>query len=129
MERSPYIQMRLLFSSFPAPVTSLPSELVEAARKIIQQEKMEATGNNQPPQQPPPAAISSCRKKKSEQANFLEDVKDHVDEFIHASMDEHKSCFKKTIGKMFGMSKIVAEREAESKGVESSLPLRTVVSD
>ncbi|XP_055962367.1 uncharacterized protein LOC126687906 [Mercurialis annua] len=92
-------------------------------------DKMEVTGNNQPPQQPPPAAVSSCRKKKSEQANFLEDVKDHIDEFIHASMDEHKSCFKKTINKMFGMSKIVAEREAESKGVESSLPLRTVVSD
>ncbi|CAN4097902.1 unnamed protein product [Withania somnifera] len=68
-------------------------------------------------------------KKKSESATFLEDVKDHIDEFIHASMDEHKSCFKKTIQKMFGMSKIVAERNAEAKEVESSLPLRTVVSE
>ncbi|XP_065855951.1 uncharacterized protein [Euphorbia lathyris] len=77
----------------------------------------------------PSAAVPSCRKKKSEEATFLEDVKDHIDEFIHASMDEHKSCFKKTVQKMFGMSKIVAERNAEVKEVESSLPLRTVVSE
>ncbi|KAJ6920412.1 hypothetical protein NC651_014104 [Populus alba x Populus x berolinensis] len=32
---------------------------------------------------------------------FLEDVKDHIDEFIHASMDEHKSCFTKTIKKVY----------------------------
>lgn len=30
---------------------------------------------------------------------------------------------------MFGMSKIVAERSSESKGIESSLPLQTTVSD
>nr|XP_023893787.1 uncharacterized protein LOC112005720 [Quercus suber] len=76
---------------------------------------------------PPP--ITSCRKKKNEQATFLEDVKDHIDEFINASMDEHKSCFKKTIQKMFGMSKIVAERSSETKEVVSTLPLQTTVSD
>uniref|UniRef100_A0A7N2MMX5 Uncharacterized protein n=1 Tax=Quercus lobata TaxID=97700 RepID=A0A7N2MMX5_QUELO len=76
---------------------------------------------------PPP--ITSCRKKKNEQATFLEDVKDHIDEFINASMDEHKSCFKKTVQKMFGMSKIVAERSSETKEVVSTLPLQTTVSD
>lgn len=45
-------------------------------------------------------AMASCRKKKSDDANFLEDLRDHIDEFIHASMDEHKSCFKKTIQKV-----------------------------
>ncbi|KAH7852668.1 hypothetical protein Vadar_027632 [Vaccinium darrowii] len=70
-------------------------------------------------------AINSCRKKKSDDATFLEDLKDHIDEFIHASMDEHKTCFKKTIEKMFGMSKVVEERSAETKEVESSLPLQT----
>lgn len=45
-------------------------------------------------------AIPSCRKKKSEEATFLEDVKEHIDEFMHASMDEHASCFKKTIHKV-----------------------------
>lgn len=72
-------------------------------------------------------AITSCRRKKKDDATFLEDLKDHIDEFIHASMDEHKDCFTKTIKKMFGMSKIVAERGGDAKEVESSLPLQTTV--
>ncbi|TVU45302.1 hypothetical protein EJB05_04785, partial [Eragrostis curvula] len=83
------------------------------------------------PSVPQNPAMTSCRKKKSEEATFLEDVKDHIDEFIHASMDEHKTCFKKTIQKMFGMSKVVAERsaaEAKEAEVESALPLQTSVS-
>ncbi|KAD5318294.1 hypothetical protein R6Q59_033537 [Mikania micrantha] len=86
-----------------------------------------ATEKIQVPSQTPPA-MDSCRKKKSEDATFLQDVKDHIDEFIHASMDEHKTCFQKTISKMFGMSKIVAERNAnaaEFQEVESMLPLHT----
>ncbi|KAK7271513.1 hypothetical protein RJT34_27476 [Clitoria ternatea] len=76
------------------------------------------------------ASVTSCRKKKSEEATFLEDVKDHIDEFIHASMDEHKTCFKKTIQKMFGLSKAVAEQHSDSvKEVESSLPLQTTLQD
>ncbi|KAF0928697.1 hypothetical protein E2562_006120 [Oryza meyeriana var. granulata] len=52
------------------------------------------------------------------------------EEFIHASADEHKTCFTKTIKKMFGMSKVVTERSAEAKepGAESVLPLQTTVS-
>ncbi|XP_052731214.1 uncharacterized protein LOC108325417 isoform X3 [Vigna angularis] len=84
------------------------------------------------------ANVTSCRKKKNEEATFLEDVKDHIDEFIHASMDEHKTCFKNTIQKMFGMSKAVAERNTTdaakernttvaAKEVESSLPLQTTL--
>ncbi|KAI7748085.1 hypothetical protein M8C21_012874 [Ambrosia artemisiifolia] len=73
--------------------------------------------------------MESCRRKKSEDATFLQDVKDHIDEFIHASMDEHKTCFQKTISKMFGMSKVVAQKNADNTGVESSLSLQTVVSD
>lgn len=49
------------------------------------------------PAKPP---VTSCRKKKKDEATFLEDIKDHIDEFIHASMDEHKTCFKKTIEKV-----------------------------
>ncbi|CAH2075932.1 unnamed protein product, partial [Thlaspi arvense] len=79
---------------------------------------------------PPKPAMASCRRKAKEDATFFEDVKDHIDEFIHASMDEHKTCFQKTINKMFGMSKAVAEKQAEeAKGVESQLPLQTTVSD
>ncbi|XP_038983520.1 uncharacterized protein LOC103707615 [Phoenix dactylifera] len=73
-------------------------------------------------------AMTSCRKKKSEDTTILQDLRDHVDEFMHASMDEHKTCFTKTIQKMFGMSKAVAERTAGAKEVDSSLPLQTTVS-
>ncbi|XWS41176.1 hypothetical protein CRYUN_Cryun17cG0057900 [Craigia yunnanensis] len=90
------------------------------------------TKKSQPDKLPSSAApapvVTSCRKKKNEEATFLVDLKDHIDEFINASMDEHKACFKKTIEKMFGMSKVVAERSVESKEVESVLPLRTTVS-
>ena len=40
-------------------------------------------------------SVTSCQKKKNEEAAFLDDLKDHIDEFIKASMDEHKSCFNK----------------------------------
>ncbi|AES68671.1 hypothetical protein MTR_3g013450 [Medicago truncatula] len=76
------------------------------------------------------AVATSCRKKKHEEASFLEDVKDHIDEFINASMDEHKTCFQKTIKKMFGLSKVVAEANSKAtKEVESSLPLQTVLKE
>nr|GMC71849.1 Dipeptide transport ATP-binding protein dppF [Ipomoea batatas] len=92
-----------------------------------------ATEGGKPEAQTSAAAVNtvtaSCRKKKSESATFLEDVRDHMDEFIHASMDEHKNCFSKTMQKMFGMSKVVAERHGEEKEVESELPLRTVISE
>jgi hypothetical protein len=52
------------------------------------------------PSVPKNPAMASCRKKKTDDVTFLEDLKDHMDEFIHASMDEHKTCFKKTIQKV-----------------------------
>ncbi|XP_072972478.1 uncharacterized protein [Typha angustifolia] len=92
----------------------------------MESEKTQSERSNPPP--PVNPVMTSCRKKKSEEASFVADLRDHIDEFIHASMDEHKTCFKKTIQKMFGMSKIVAERASETKEVESSLPLQTTVS-
>ncbi|KAI3976866.1 hypothetical protein MKX01_008724 [Papaver californicum] len=86
---------------------------------------------NQPEVPPPmPRPVSSCRKKKSEGTSFVADMREHVDDFFNASMDEHKTFFKKTIEKMFGMSKIVAEKNSLSvKEVESSLPLKTTVTE
>ena len=57
---------------------------------------------SQPEKQPSPATavIPSCHTKKNDDAAFLEDLKDHIDEFIHASMDEHKNCFQKTLKKV-----------------------------
>ncbi|KAL6526096.1 hypothetical protein OROHE_015620 [Orobanche hederae] len=77
----------------------------------------------------PNPSVTSCRKKNNEEATFLQDFKDHIDEFIHASMDEHKTCFQKTIKKMFGMSKVITERSSETNEVESSLPLQTTLAE
>ena len=56
---------------------------------------------SQPPVPPKSPTMSSCRKKKNDYDDtFLKDVKEHIDEFIHDSMDEHKTCFKKTIQKV-----------------------------
>lgn len=59
----------------------------------------------------PKAAVSttsSCRKYvNDDNATFLANLKDHFNEFINASMDEHKTCFKNTIDKVppfFSMS-------------------------
>ncbi|KAK7292718.1 hypothetical protein RJT34_15570 [Clitoria ternatea] len=93
-------------------------------------DSQKAQSEKQSPSIATAASVTSCRKKKSEEATFLEDVKDHIDEFIYASMDEHKTCFKKTIQKMFGLSKAVAEQHPNSvKEVESALPLQTTLQD
>ncbi|KAL3497309.1 hypothetical protein ACH5RR_040041 [Cinchona calisaya] len=92
-----------------------------------------ASEKSQPEKQPSSAAVnshtSSCRKTKSENATFFEDVKDHIDDFIHASMEDHKNCFKKGIEKMFRMSKGAPETSSEVKEVESFLHLQTSVNE
>jgi hypothetical protein len=45
-------------------------------------------------------ASSSCRKKKSESGTFFGDVMSHIDEFVHASYDDHKTCLHKTLNKV-----------------------------
>jgi hypothetical protein len=82
------------------------------------------------PSLPPAAAAassSSCRKKKSDTTSttFFGDVVDHIDEFVHASMDEHKDCLKKTLNKMFGMSKAVASGAGTTN---SSAPVENLMS-
>lgn len=86
----------------------------------------QSEGSHQPASK---RAVNSCRKNVPG-TSFVSDLRDHVHEFIHASADEHRTCFTKTIKKMFGMSKIVAEKSAkvEEAGPESVLPLQTTVS-
>ncbi|KMZ71301.1 hypothetical protein ZOSMA_183G00350 [Zostera marina] len=74
--------------------------------------------------------INPCRKKKSQNASFIQDIKDHIDEFINASMEDHKNCFKSTMQRMFNMSKAVEDKSEVTKPqVESSLPLKKAVSE
>ncbi|KAJ8460647.1 hypothetical protein OPV22_033573 [Ensete ventricosum] len=46
------------------------------------------------PEQP---ALSPCWKKKAPDAGFLANVKDHFDQFVGTSIDQHRICLKKTI--------------------------------
>ncbi|WVZ57608.1 hypothetical protein U9M48_007971 [Paspalum notatum var. saurae] len=87
--------------------------------------RTQSEGSHQPDSKRP---VDSCRKNVPG-SSFASDLRDHIHEFIHASADEHRTCFTKTIKKMFGMSKIVAERssKAEEAGHESVLPLQTTV--
>lgn len=74
---------------------------------------------------PAPQASTSCRKKKSENSTFFGDVLDHIDEFVHASYDEHKTCLEKTLHKMFGMSKAVSN---ETRPASATNPVENVMS-
>jgi hypothetical protein len=81
------------------------------------------------PQPASKRAVNSCRKNVPG-SSFVSDLRDHIHEFIHASADEHRTCFTKTMKKMFGMSKSAAEKSSgvEEAGPESVLPLQTTVS-
>ncbi|KAL2630012.1 hypothetical protein R1flu_014698 [Riccia fluitans] len=77
-----------------------------------------------------PAQVQqSCRKKKSEvDEGFVKDVMNHIDEFVHASYEEHKTCLQKTVRKLFnGMSRIGQTPPVSTSTptpVVSVLPLR-----
>ncbi|CAA7044807.1 unnamed protein product [Microthlaspi erraticum] len=64
---------------------------------------------------------TSCNKYvKDESATFFVNLKGRFDNFVNKPMDEHKTCFKNTMDKMFGgMSKAVEEKKVETKEVGS----------
>lgn len=75
------------------------------------EESAQANASVNPEMAPPGAATqqqkqqqasSSCRKKKSESTStsFFGDIVDHIDEFVNASYDEHKTCLQKTLNKV-----------------------------
>jgi len=70
-------------------------------------------------------ASSSCRKKKSESTTFFGEIVDHIDEFVNASYDEHKTCLQKTLNKMFGMSKAVSNGTGTTS---ATVPVENVMS-
>jgi hypothetical protein len=74
-------------------------------------------------------AIHSCWRNIANRTSFVADLRDHFHEFLHASMDKHRTCLTTTI-KMFEMSKVVAERSADAQQEEadSDLSLKPSVS-
>ncbi|XP_042380861.1 uncharacterized protein LOC121973511 [Zingiber officinale] len=63
---------------------------------------------------------SPCRKKKEPDAGFLDDVKDHLDQFVSTSMDQHRICLKKTIRGMSDYVKLRKQRKAAAAASDSS---------
>jgi hypothetical protein len=98
-----------IYLSVYLSIASEDGEIYRVARmsgsEPVQSVEVEKTAS---PSLPPAAAAaaaassSSCRKKKSDTTSttFFGDVVDHIDEFVHASMDEHKDCLKKTLNKV-----------------------------
>ncbi|KAF9620514.1 hypothetical protein IFM89_013135 [Coptis chinensis] len=131
----------LIFAKFHVQTSSHPSPFLNPQLRLV---NLNHSRHQLPRPQTP--VQTSCRKKNSDDATFLQDIKEHLAEFVNASMDEHITCFKKAIQKvsnlfrflfkshlMFGMSKVVAVRNAEQNAtvreVETLLPLKTTVAD
>ncbi|KAJ0683462.1 hypothetical protein HanPI659440_Chr16g0658551 [Helianthus annuus] len=71
---------------------------------------------------PDPTMISSvdtkyCTRKRSDEAGFVDNAKENMKSFIHASFDEHKTCFKATWHKMTEIF-----QEEKSAGLEAQNP-------
>ncbi|CAM6083379.1 unnamed protein product [Calypogeia fissa] len=86
------------------------------------EESVVGNGSSLPTVTAPP----SCRKKAADvNEGFVKDLMSHIDDFVHASYDEHKSCLQKTVRKMFGMNKAVESSASSAPPpVVSVLPLR-----
>ncbi|XP_074589884.1 uncharacterized protein LOC141845776 [Curcuma longa] len=65
-------------------------------------------------------ATSPCWKKKEPDAGFLDDVKDHLGQFVSTSMDQHRICLKKSIRGISDYLKLRKQRKASSSSSSSS---------
>ncbi|RDX99091.1 hypothetical protein CR513_17907, partial [Mucuna pruriens] len=53
--------------------------------------------------------VSFCQRNKSGNGSFVSNLRNHFHEFIHASADEHKTCLRNTIQKIFNASKFLGK--------------------
>ncbi|CAA7044808.1 unnamed protein product [Microthlaspi erraticum] len=71
-------------------------------------------------------STTSCSKYvKDDNATFLENLKGQMDEFVNASMEEHKACFKHNMDKIF---EEVSKAVSAVKNVEVNQVCQKVVS-
>ncbi|KAK4262172.1 hypothetical protein QN277_027758 [Acacia crassicarpa] len=67
----------------------------------------------------PQSRVTFCQRGKSKNGSFVSTLRDHFHEFIHASTDEHRTCLRNTIQKLFG-------KNSDSPGEnETTLPLQS----
>ncbi|CAK9162340.1 unnamed protein product [Ilex paraguariensis] len=72
----------------------------------------------------PTPTATYCRRNKSDNGSFASNLRDHLHEFIHSPMEEHKACLKANFQKIMGK---FSERTTGPKEGENSLPLDTTV--
>ncbi|XVF15762.1 hypothetical protein REPUB_Repub09cG0184200 [Reevesia pubescens] len=63
-------------------------------------EKNEAQTQTPEPESAPVSTSLCQRFKPDKNAGFVANMRNRFSEFIHAPMDEHKACFKKTLQKV-----------------------------
>ncbi|CAK8539883.1 unnamed protein product [Lathyrus sativus] len=73
----------------------------------------------------PAQNVSFCQRNKSGNGSFVSKLRDHFHEFIHASADEHRRCFRNTIQKIFHASKVFGKNSESIDEGESSLQLHS----
>lgn len=66
-------------------------------------------------------ATSPCWKKKEPDAGFLDDVKDHLGQFVSTSMDQHRICLKKSIRGISDYLKLRKQRKVCDRKLDSIL--------
>lgn len=71
---------------FRTSFEEMTSEKVQPQAEVTEMEPQEGRTDHEP-----------CWKKRTPEAGFLVNMKDHLDEFVNTSMDQHKICLKKTI--------------------------------
>ncbi|KAJ7944285.1 Dipeptide transport ATP-binding protein [Quillaja saponaria] len=73
----------------------------------------------------PQPRVAFCQRNKSENSSFVANLRNQFHGFIHASVDEHKTCLRNSIQKMFGTMKIFGEKSDGLNGSENSSLLQT----
>ncbi|KAK7252912.1 hypothetical protein RIF29_37188 [Crotalaria pallida] len=73
----------------------------------------------------PASKISYCQRNKSENGSFLSKLRNHFHEFTHASIDEHKSCFRDKMQKMLKAAKIFDKIGDKPNEGEIHVPLES----
>ncbi|KDP24351.1 hypothetical protein JCGZ_25647 [Jatropha curcas] len=66
---------------------------------------------------------SFCQRSDSENGGFVSVLRTHFHEFVHSSMDDHKTCLRTIFHKAYGRLKNLGGNSLSANEVASSLPL------
>ncbi|KAI4314846.1 hypothetical protein L6164_027713 [Bauhinia variegata] len=70
----------------------------------------------------PEARASFCQRNKSGNGSFVNNLRNHFHEFIHAPMDENKRCLTDTFLKIFDASSKIFGKSSEGPNEVANSP-------